>query len=368
MNAINELCNGIVPQQLNAYIKSKNNILPWQHPDGTMKRKHDYRFERELGSGGFGTVFLATEKRFTKKEVAIKVLDKPCMRKNGRKNRLEKIMLEAQIMNQQGHHPNIVPLLGSISEPSEIHFVMPKAHCSLADLHKKTDILRRQPDFEAGYLEGILLGVQHLHENGIAHLDLKPENILIFTDALDRNNNLLPGRRMDASCVKVADFGVSKISANYGKPFATEKDLVVEMESHRLSGGTYMYMAPEILRGACADGRVADMWSVGILLGRISGCVVVRVKSSECHRLCKEVKFRKTKYLQVIDELQQGLIDEVELLDKSPLVQVLHSLLMGFLALDASTRVTAAHALQHPFFSLEFPPAVPVPIEEDWEV
>lgn len=70
------------------------------------------------------------------------------------------------------------------------------------------------------YFKQILMGLHHLHSNGLGHRDLKPENIL-----LDKEYN-----------VKIIDFG-----------FATELEGRDGSGFNWSSVGTTSYMAPEIL-------------------------------------------------------------------------------------------------------------------------
>jgi len=66
----------------------------------------------------------------------------------------------------------------------------------------------------------ILLGVQHLHQNGVVHRDLKPENLL------------LEGK---SSKLKIIDFGLS----NLYKP----------SEQLQTACGSPCYAAPEMIAG-----------------------------------------------------------------------------------------------------------------------
>lgn len=81
------------------------------------------------------------------------------------------------------------------------------------------------------YLSEILLGIEHLHRQGIIYRDLKPENIL-----LDAQGH-----------VKLTDFGLCKESIYDGG------------QTHTFCG-TIEYMAPEILTRS-GHGKAVD-WFV----------------------------------------------------------------------------------------------------------
>merc|ERR1712167_417935 len=77
----------------------------------------------------------------------------------------------------------------------------------------------------------------YCHSIGVAHRDLKPENILYAT-------------KEDDSVVKVADFGLAKIS---------EQNTLMQTAC-----GTPEYVAPEVLKRQAYDSQV-DMWSLGVI-------------------------------------------------------------------------------------------------------
>jgi serine/threonine protein kinase len=81
----------------------------------------------------------------------------------------------------------------------------------------------------------VVLAVQYLHNQGIAHNDIKPENVMINS----------AGRAV------LVDFG-------YAKDFAFAGD--------NAKNGTLMYAAPELLRPGTYDTQKADIWSLAILL------------------------------------------------------------------------------------------------------
>ncbi|CAE8631205.1 unnamed protein product [Polarella glacialis] len=97
----------------------------------------------------------------------------------------------------------------------------------------------------------LLDGVGYMHAKHVIHRDLKPENILI-----DSSRELKPPLTGNLHDVKIADFGLSKITSE-GTSFA--KTFV----------GTPQYWAPEVLnvqRGGGSYTQAADFWSLGAVL------------------------------------------------------------------------------------------------------
>ncbi|XP_052205755.1 mitogen-activated protein kinase kinase kinase 17-like [Diospyros lotus] len=90
------------------------------------------------------------------------------------------------------------------------------------------------------YTRQILLGLKHLHENGIVHCDLKCKNVL-----LDSFGN-----------VKLADLGCAKRLSDLKKTNGTSK------QPSKSIVGTPLWTAPEVLRNEGLD-FAADIWSLG---------------------------------------------------------------------------------------------------------
>ncbi|XP_033962566.1 eukaryotic translation initiation factor 2-alpha kinase 1 isoform X1 [Pseudochaenichthys georgianus] len=96
-------------------------------------------------------------------------------------------------------------------------------------------------------LRKILEGVEYIHSRGIMHRDLKPRNI--FLHGRDRH-------------VRIGDFGLAcKDILMDGHKSSTSP---TTDSSHTTGVGTFVYAAPEQLRGSHYDSK-SDMYSIGVL-------------------------------------------------------------------------------------------------------
>ena len=131
-----------------------------------------YAIVRELGRGGFATVYLAQD-TVLRRSVALKILHPVLLTDPSFVQRFEQ---EARACAQLSH-PNVVAVHDVGEETVRLFFVMELIDGeSLAALLAGGGADRRRL---VRLLERIARGIDHAHEHGIVHRDLKPANILV---------------------------------------------------------------------------------------------------------------------------------------------------------------------------------------------
>jgi serine/threonine-protein kinase len=192
-----------------------------------------YAIERELGSGGMATVFLARDVRHERK-VAVKVLRPEWSAVLGAERFLAEIKLTANLQ-----HPNIVPLFDSGEVEGRLYYVMPFVEGET--LRDRLGRDRQLPVDEALHItQEVSDALAYAHSLGVVHRDVKPENILL-----------------SGAHALVADFGIARAVSVVGGRQITQTGLIV---------GTPAYMSPEQASGDPGlDGR-SDQYSLGCVL------------------------------------------------------------------------------------------------------
>ncbi|MBP3954629.1 protein kinase [Gemmata sp. G18] len=211
-----------------------------------------YAIERELGRGGMGTVYLATQLSLDR-PVALKVMSKRWANDPVFVARFTREAFAAAQLS----HPNIVQIhdIGEVDGARffSMEYVRGK---SLADLLKVQGKL--DPETAVGYTLQAARGLKHAHDRGMIHRDVKPDNLLLDTQGL----------------VKVADLGLVKTPAvsraDDRLADASSRSgllsLPPDMTGARIALGTPAYMSPEQCRDAATVDHRADIYSLGCTL------------------------------------------------------------------------------------------------------
>lgn len=199
-----------------------------------------------LGSGGFGDVFRAVDRR-TGKLVAVKVMKDIAAVDDEAVTRFRR---ELRLMENELDHPHVAQILahGDFTDTSEIWCAMPLAIGSLKDeISGMADDVAKVADLA----RQLCAGVGHVHDRKILHRDLKPGNILRGANGL----------------WQVSDFGLAREDERHSAALTTT--LAQGM-------GTYFYCSPEQWSQPKYADRRDDIFSIGkILQHAITGEVPV---------------------------------------------------------------------------------------------
>ncbi|HET7038787.1 MAG TPA: serine/threonine-protein kinase [Gemmatimonadales bacterium] len=189
-----------------------------------------YALERELGSGGMATVFLAQDRRY-ERAVAVKVLRPDVAAAIGAERFLREIRITARL-----NHPHILPLLDSGDAAGLLYYVMPYVGGgSLRTRLCPGGTLT--PDQAVDVVRQVAAALDHAHQHGVIHRDIKPENVL-FSD----------GHAF------VADFGIARAFTAAEAGGLTRSGFPV---------GTPGYMSPEQATGGVVPDPRTDVFGLG---------------------------------------------------------------------------------------------------------
>jgi hypothetical protein len=190
-----------------------------------------YVIVRELGRGGMGVVFLATQVRL-QRSVALKMPPADLAAED-----LRRFHTEAEAAARL-HHQHVVQVFETGEHQGRPFLVMELLEGG--SLAQKLAQAPLAPRPAAVLLEVLARAVQHAHERGVIHRDLKPANVLLSEDGTP----------------KVTDFGLAR-----------RLDLGSAQTQSGAVLGTPSYMAPEQAAGQAREaGPAADVYALGAIL------------------------------------------------------------------------------------------------------
>jgi serine/threonine protein kinase len=184
-----------------------------------------FRRVRTLGSGGFGTVWLAVDTQLDR-TVAVKFAHAPDAETE------QRILREARALAAV-RHPNCVHVYDVVSEPDGLGIVM-----EYIDGPALSDAVRDNggglPDVSAGRLWASMAGALNAaHEKGVLHRDVKPSNVIIDPSGSPH----------------LIDFGIAR----------SEGDMTLTATGMMM--GTPDFLAPETAAGETAT-PASDAWQL----------------------------------------------------------------------------------------------------------
>jgi serine/threonine protein kinase len=183
-----------------------------------------YKIFSTIGSGGFGTVYLA-EDTWIGKKVALKVPHRQNLD-------FGELLREPRLLATL-NHPNIVTILTAEKQENVFFIVM-----EFVPGETLESIIARGGALDVpaalDYTCQICNAVDHAHQHGVLHRDLRPSNVIVTGSGL----------------LKVADFGTSRF---------------LEIAAHGTTViGSPPYMAPEQFRGKAVF--ASDIYSLGVTM------------------------------------------------------------------------------------------------------
>ena len=183
-----------------------------------------YRIVTPLGSGGFGTVYLA-EDTWIDKKVALKVPHRQNLD-------FGELLREPRLLASL-NHPNVVSILTAERQDNVFFIVMEYVAGDTLE-----SLIDREGALDLGrvldYTCQICNAMDHAHRHGVIHRDLRPGNVLVTEQGV----------------VKVADFGTSRF---------------LEIAAHGTTViGSPPYMAPEQFQGKAVF--ASDVYSLGVTM------------------------------------------------------------------------------------------------------
>ena len=315
-----------------------------------------FRKIKKIGFGTYGDIFMAIH-RTTNKLLALK---KFRFNEEHHVGVPRSAVREIRLLRELTGHVNIVDCYGlmvstgneSNKDKGSLYMVLGFVDhdlVGLLEMHRRRLVLPEIKSIVAQTLNAI----DYCHLHGIVHRDLKCANILI-----DR-----------AGVVKLADFGLAREFCR--DPLFDTKSGDDQENAFRMTNKviTIWYRPPELLLGATEYSWQVDMWSMGCILGEL---------------LLQKPLFSADEELRVLhmimDELGPPQDSGLEYMRHLPLWKafsrdmpppstgagglcklestVLHScsrnswdLIAKMLSFDPKTRIGAAAALDHPFFT-----------------
>jgi transcriptional regulator with XRE-family HTH domain len=195
-----------------------------------------YELAAELGQGGMGTVYQATDIALGRL-VALKVVSAEAAGGVGPDQLLKEI---AHVSRLQ--HPHILPLHDAGLGAGSPFYVMPLVRGG--SLGARLRVYGALPLAEVTRLvQGIAAGLAHAHDHRVLHCDIKPENILL-----------------DGSHTYVMDFGIARtLHAEADEWSGLRKEL-------DFSAGTPAYVSPEQAAGNRTIDERSDVYSLACVV------------------------------------------------------------------------------------------------------
>ena len=240
-----------------------------------------FRFERLLGRGGMGEVWLGYDE-LLRRPVAIKRIRSELVGSGAIDRRF---LQEAQDAARLSH-PNIVQILNVDRDGEGLYLVL-----ELMEGGNLRELIRTSPlqlPIALAYLRQMLQALEHAHEHGLLHRDVKPENILLTKagvpkladfglawlheedDDGDAGGSVAEGSGRSPDRARAPTAGLpapqqgeqetfGQVSGSVRRPATT-----VPAREENPGEGTRLYMAPELRDRRAVPSPQSDLYALGV--------------------------------------------------------------------------------------------------------
>ena len=270
-----------------------------------------YEIIEKCGEGAYGKVYLAKDLK-TNSKVAIKKIKLASVEEGVPISSIREISLLKEL-----NHINVVKLMDVIHLENKIILVFEYVEQDLKKLLKTKPNGFEEKEYKS-LIYQLLQGIKYVHKLKILHRDLKSENLLVSDDGV----------------MKIADFGLAR---GFGLP-----------------------RAPDILLGNENYSTSVDLWSVGCILAEMVNGGIFFQGYSEKEQINKIFKMLGTPNIKELPMYEKYPGWKEEKWESFPgknfkeLCPKLNNdgldLLQKLLEFDPEKRISAADALEHPFF------------------
>jgi serine/threonine protein kinase len=209
----------------------------------TLKSKYDVQWRTPLGEGGFGAVYIATDRK-TKEKVAVKKIAKKFTDNRSFQQEMNAFLH----IRQRGGHPNICGLRENFDEGEYFYLVLDLVSGGEMFDHLCSHGAYSEAD-AARLVREVASALAFLHGTGCVHGDLKPENLMLSSE-----------HQSDA-VIKLVDFGCAQI--------VDQDSPLYDRSGSFVAANTPGYSPPEMVRKEQKLKELhqsVDMWSLGVII------------------------------------------------------------------------------------------------------
>ncbi|XP_038676883.1 mitogen-activated protein kinase 14 isoform X2 [Scyliorhinus canicula] len=302
------------------FYKQELNKTTWEVPER-------YQNLSPVGSGAYGSVCSSFDTKSAIR-VAVKKLSRPFQSIIHAKRTYRELRLLKHMK-----HENVIGLLDvftpatTLEDFTDVYLV---TNLMGADLNNIVKCQKLTDDHVQFLIYQILRGLKYIHSAGIIHRDLKPSNLAVNEDCE----------------LKILDFGLARHTDD-------------EMTGYV---ATRWYRAPEIMLNWMHYNQTVDIWSVGCIMAELlTGktlfpgtdhidqlkLIMQLVGTPGPELLMKISSDSARNYIQSLQHMPKQSFEDVFIGANPQAVDLLEKMLV----LDTDTRITAAQALAHSYFS-----------------